>query len=54
MGPFTANCGDGYDRSFSYMIDGRPADTHYWTMFFAPGTSRNLESLNELTQVGGM
>jgi len=27
------------------MIEGRPADSHYFTEFFINGTSRNVESL---------
>jgi hypothetical protein len=36
------------------MINGRPGDSHYYTQFFKPGDKRNLESLEKLTQVGGM
>ena len=36
------------------MINGKPADFHYYTQFFAPGKTRNLESLETLSQVGGM
>jgi hypothetical protein len=36
------------------MINGRPADSHYYTEFFSSGTKRNLESLKTLTQVEGM
>ena len=36
------------------MINGKPADSHYFTQFFRPGMTRNLESLETLTQVGGM
>jgi hypothetical protein len=33
MGPFTAN--DGYNNGYSYslMIDGKPANSHYFTYF---------------------
>jgi hypothetical protein len=51
LGPFTAIDGDGDGYSFSQMIDGRPADSHYFTQFFTPGATRNLESLETLTQV---
>ncbi len=37
MGPFTVIDGDGNGLSFSKMIDGRPADSHYYTEFFGPG-----------------
>jgi hypothetical protein len=36
------------------MINGRPADSHYYTKFFSGGERRNLESLYVTTQVGGM
>ncbi len=29
MGPFTAIAGDGHGYSYSQMINGRPADSHY-------------------------
>ena len=51
MGPFTAISGTGIGYSFSQMINGRPADSHYYTQFFSPGLTRNLESLETLTQV---
>ncbi len=51
MGPFTAISGESYGFSYSKMINGRPADSHYYTHFFAPGDTRNLESLETLTQV---
>ena len=54
MGPFSAICGDNYQRSYTLMINGRLADSHYSTTFFGPGTTRNLESLKTLTEVGGM
>jgi hypothetical protein len=54
MGPFTAIDGMGFRFSCSYMINGRPADSHYSTEFFAPGDKLNLESLNTLTKVRGM
>ncbi len=50
MGPFTAIDGNGLGFCFSKMIDGRPADSHYYTQFFGPGVI-NLESLETLTQV---
>lgn len=54
MGPFTAIDGNGNGWSYSKMMNGRPADSHYFTQFFAPGYTRNLESLETLTHVGGM
>ena len=54
MGPFTAILGDGHVLSCSLMINGRPADSHYFTEFFVPGAKRNLESKETFTQVGGM
>ena len=54
MGPFTAIDGDDAGLSYSLMINGRPADSHYYTQFFAPGVTRNLDSLDITTQVGGM
>jgi hypothetical protein len=36
------------------MIDGKPADSHYYTQFFPPGAKRNLESKETLTEVEGM
>ncbi len=36
------------------MINGRPADTNYYTQFAPPTYTRNIESLETLTQVGGM
>ena len=54
MGPLTAIRGDGVGYSYSQMINGKAADSHYFTQFFAPGTKRNLESLETRTQVGGM
>ena len=51
MGPFTAIDSNGNGYSYSKMINGRPADSHYYTQFFAPGITRNLESLETLTQV---
>ncbi len=54
MGPFTAIDGDGDGFSFSKMINGRAADSHYHTQFFAPGFTRYLDSKEENSQVGGM
>ena len=51
MGPFTAINGSGKGYSYSQMINGRPADSHYFTRFFDPVETRNLESLETLTQV---
>ncbi len=33
------------------MINGKPADSNYYTLFFGHGDKRNLESLETLTQV---
>ena len=54
MGPFTTITGNDLGYSYSQMINGRAADSHYSTTFFGPGTTRNLESLKRLTEVGGM
>ncbi len=54
MGPFTAISYDGDGVSYSQMINGRPADSLYFTRFFGPGSTRNLESLETLTDVEGM
>ncbi len=35
-------------------MNGRPADSHYYTRFFSPGETRNIESLETADQVGGM
>lgn len=31
MGPFTCITGDGVGLSYTYMLNGRPADSHYFT-----------------------
>ena len=51
MGPFTCLEGDGFKRSCSLMIEGRPADSHYYTRFSKNGINRNVESLDTLTDV---
>jgi hypothetical protein len=33
------------------MIEGRPADSHYYTQFFSNGITRNIESLKTSTDV---
>ncbi len=33
MGPFTCQDGLGARRSYSLMLNGRPADGHYFTYF---------------------
>ena len=43
MGPFTCQMGDGYRRSYSLMIDGRPADSSFHTAFLPNGVSLNVE-----------
>ena len=54
MGPFTAIDGDGDGYFYSKMINGRAADSHYHTQFFAHGFTRYLDSKEENSQVGGM
>jgi hypothetical protein len=54
MGPFTAILGTREVISFSLMINGRPADSHYSTWFFRLGATLYLKSKDTLTQVGGM
>lgn len=54
MGPFTAINGEGAGFSFSQMIEGRPADNHYYTLFFPPNATRNDKSLETLSNVEGM
>jgi len=51
MGPFTCLEGDGYKRSYSLMIEGRPADSHYYTQFSSNGSQKNVESLKTSTDV---
>jgi hypothetical protein len=53
MGPFTFQDGNGERRSFSLMIDGRPADSSFYTLFFPNGYTRNVESLKTSTDVSG-
>jgi hypothetical protein len=53
MGPFTFQDGDGWRRSYSLMIDGRPADSSFYTLFFENGYTRNVESLKTSTDVSG-
>jgi hypothetical protein len=53
MGPFTCQQGDGFRRSYSLMIDGRPADSSFYTHFFNDGNTRNVESLKTSTDVSG-
>ncbi len=54
LGPFIAIRGDDYVISCSQMIDGRPADSQFVTLFFASGVKAHLESLEEETYVGKM
>ena len=37
MGPFTCQLGNGFRRSYSLMIDGRPADSSFCTHFIPNG-----------------
>lgn len=53
-GPFTALDGVGDGRLFSFMKNGRPADSYYSTRLFGSGYKRNIETLETLTQVDGM
>ena len=54
MGPFTCQCGgSGFRRSYSLMIDGRPADSSFCTIFFNNGYTVNVESLKTPTDVSG-
>ena len=43
MGPFTCQDGDGWRRSYSLMIDGRPADSSFFTEFFPNGSNLYVE-----------
>ncbi len=36
------------------MINGKPADSHYFTQFYAPGEKTHIESLDSITKVEGM
>lgn len=54
MGPFTAVNGEGAGFSFSQMINGRPADSHYYTLFFPPNATRHDKSLETVSDVEGM
>jgi hypothetical protein len=53
MGPFSCQCENGWRRSYSLMIDGRPADSSFYTAFFNNFLTRNVESLKTLTDVSG-
>jgi len=53
MGPFTCQQGDGTRRSYSLMIDGRPADSSFYTAFFPNCCTLNVESLKTSTDVSG-
>jgi hypothetical protein len=53
LGPFTCVDGEGWGRSYSHMLNGRPADGHFQTMFFTHGYSRYVESLKTNTNVVG-
>ncbi len=53
MGPFTCQQGDGSRCSYSLMIDGRPADSSFYTGFFPNGYTRNVESPKTSTDVSG-
>jgi hypothetical protein len=45
--------GDGWGLSYSYMINGRAGEDHFYTQFFPNGFIRNLNSLKEETNVSG-
>jgi hypothetical protein len=47
MGPFTFIDGIGYVRSFSNMINGRPADGEYATYFECQGRTEVVDDLDE-------
>ena len=53
MGPFTCQLGNGFRRSYSLMIDGRPADSSFYTHFFKNGYNLYVDSLKTLTDVSG-
>ena len=53
MGPFTCQCGDGTRRSYSLMIDGRPADSSFYTVFSKNSYTLKVESLKTSTDVSG-
>ncbi len=53
MGPFTCQGGDGERRSYSLMLDGRPANGQYRTLFCMDGATRNVDSKKEATDVSG-
>ena len=53
MGPFTCQQANGMRRSYSLMIDGRPADSSFYTHFFPNGYTSNVESLKTSTDVSG-
>ena len=53
MGPFTCQLGNGFRRSHSLMIDGRPADSSFFTHFSKNGLTLNVESLKTSTDVSG-
>ncbi len=53
MGPFTCQQGDGIRCSYSLMIDGRPADSSFYTIFLPNGYTRYVESLKTSTDVSG-
>jgi hypothetical protein len=53
MGPFTCQQGNGTRRSHSLMIDGRPADSSFYTHFFYNGANLYVDSLKTSTDVSG-
>jgi hypothetical protein len=54
MGPFTCQCGGkGYRRSYSLMIDGRPADSSFYTQFSYNRLKLIVESLKTSIDVSG-
>jgi hypothetical protein len=53
MGSFTCQDGNGLRRSYSLMIDGRPADSSFFTGFLKNGYTLNIESLKTLTDTSG-
>ncbi len=43
MGPFTCTNGNSIVRSYTMMMNGRPADNYFMTRFFGPGSKRRLD-----------
>ena len=54
MGPLTVIATDNYAYYFSNMIDGRPVDSNDYIHFYPPGSTRQIKSLENPSNVGGM